>query len=257
MAIFALLFLIQPINYKLSSNIVFILPHSKTERRGCQTKTTMQASLKWKIAQFAEIRWWKNYLKDQTVEEYLAYKKNYWNEFLEGIHKNFSLPEDATVLDAGCGPAGVFIVLDSKHQVTAVDPLLDQYEENLPHFTKAQYPNTTFVTSGLEAYQPQKTHDHVFCLNAINHVSDLDLAIDQLVSCVAPGGTLYMSIDAHNHGFLKWIFRALPFDILHPHQYDLQEYSDMLTKRGLNVTQQIRFDKHPIFDYYLLVATKK
>ncbi len=215
----------------------------------------MQASLKWKIAQYAEIRWWKNYLKNQTVEDYLTYKQNYWKEFLDKIPQQYRPAAGQKMLDAGCGPAGIFIIFND-FEVTAVDPLLDQYEENLPHFSRLQYPYAKFITSGLEAYQGELQFDQVFCLNAINHVSDLGLAFDRLVDSVAPGGTLHVSIDAHNHGWLKWIFRALPFDILHPHQYDLQEYSDMLTQRGLKVEHSIRYGEHPIFDYHLLIARK-
>jgi 2-polyprenyl-6-hydroxyphenyl methylase/3-demethylubiquinone-9 3-methyltransferase len=215
----------------------------------------MQSTIKWKIAQFAEIRWWKNYLKHQTVADYLRYKRQYWHDFLHKIDPHFSLPAQARVLDAGCGPAGIFIVFD-RQQVTAVDPLLGHYERELPHFSPAQYPYAHFVESPLEAFMPDAPFAHVFCLNAINHVSDLAGALDRLAACVAPGGTLYLSIDAHNHDWLKWIFRALPFDILHPHQYSLREYAGMLEERGMKIAQEIRYSKHPIFDYYLLVARK-
>jgi len=116
----------------------------------------MQTSLKWKIAQFAEIRWWKNYLKNQTVEDYLVYKKDYWVKFIDKIPAQYRPNKGDNILDAGCGPAGVFIVME-EHQVTAVDPLLEQYESNLSHFSRARYPNTQFHTSTLEGYTPKNT----------------------------------------------------------------------------------------------------
>ena len=216
----------------------------------------MQTSLKWKIAQFAEIRWWKQYLGNKSVEDYHAYKTDYWKGFLNQIQEDFQFQPNDKILDAGCGPAGLFIILPD-NEVTAVDPLLGKYAENLPHFAQSNYPNVTFVESGLEGFKAENQFDHTFCLNCINHVADLPKALDNLVAATKKGGKIYLSIDAHNHSFLKWLFRAVPLDILHPHQYDLEEYSEMLKSRNCSIQQEIRYNKRTIFDYYLLVAEKQ
>jgi 2-polyprenyl-6-hydroxyphenyl methylase/3-demethylubiquinone-9 3-methyltransferase len=51
-------------------------------------------SLKWKIAQFFEIRWWRNYLSEKSKDEYLAWKRNYWQQFLKraGVLLNADKP---------------------------------------------------------------------------------------------------------------------------------------------------------------------
>ena len=38
-----------------------------------------------------------------------------------------------------------------------------------------------------------------------------------------------------NFQLLKYIFRLLPGDILHPHQFDLEEYKGMLKKAGFQI----------------------
>ena len=92
----------------------------------------MKTPSRWQFAQMLEIRWWKNYLKKKEVGNYLEWKKNYWNNFLLSIPVDLLKPGQL-VLDAGCGPAGIFIVL-SQHQVIGVGPLTDQYRQHLPHF---------------------------------------------------------------------------------------------------------------------------
>jgi 2-polyprenyl-3-methyl-5-hydroxy-6-metoxy-1,4-benzoquinol methylase len=215
----------------------------------------MSTSLKWKLAQFAEIRWWQNYLKSKSATDYKAYKTDYWKKFLNEIEPDFSFKPEDKILDAGCGPAGLFIILN-QNETTAVDPLLGKYEENLSHFSKSNYPNVNFVESGLEGFVEDEAFDHVFCLNCINHVADLPKSLNNLVDSTKKGGKIYMSIDAHNHQALKHLFRAVPLDILHPHQYDLAEYKTMLTSRGCEIKQEIRYNKRTIFDYYLLIAEK-
>lgn len=206
---------------------------------------------RWKMAQAAEIRWWQNYLSKKEPTEYLNWKKKYWRNFLKTC--NIEPQEGQRCLDAGCGPAGVFTVLDTQ-QVVAVDPLLTQYQEKLPHFVPQDYPFTSFITSSIEDFTPTSSFDFVFCLNAINHVDDIDKSVDRLLQALAPTGTLVFSIDAHNYQGFKRLFRLLPGDILHPHQYDLSEYENMLTSRGLKIINAHQIDKAFFFDYYVLLA---
>ncbi len=209
--------------------------------------------LRWKIAQAAEIRWWQNYLKRKPKADYLEWKKDYWTQLLK--ETEVEVKENDRILDAGCGPAGIFMIFNHNN-VDAVDPLLDDYKQKLDHFNPTDYPNVNFNNSPLESFKLSQPYDKVFCLNAINHVSDLDLCFDILNASVSRGGTLVCSIDAHNHSFFKHIFRLIPGDILHPHQYDLDEYKKMLTDRGFTIKKTLLKDKQFFFDYYILIAEK-
>lgn len=224
-------------------------------------------TLRWKIAQAAEIRWWQRYLKNKPTADYADWKRNYWHALLDRCGLSF-LNENTepashtgmgvtseTILDAGCGPAGIFMIFKNQ-AVDALDPLLDQYEATLPHFKKNDYPNVNFLSQPLEDFNEKGKYDAVFCLNAINHVADLQKSFDILVNSVKKDGHLVVSIDAHNYSFLKKIFQALPGDILHPHQFDLKEYTEMLTSRGCTIEKTLLYKPEFIFNYYILVCKK-
>ncbi len=215
----------------------------------------MKISRRWRVAQHFELRWWKNYLKNKDVNEYLTWKRNYWNDLLKRIDPSVKPTGHQHILDAGCGPAGIFIAL-APYQVTAIDPLLSIYEKNLAHFDPAMYPYVQFQTVALENFSEKESFDLVFCLNAINHVSDLQEAFQRLYDCTKKGGSLVVSIDAHNSSWIKRLFRLQPADILHPHQYDLAEYEQMLTQRGCTMLQTIVIKKEFLFNHYVLVARK-
>ena len=137
-------------------------------------------------------------------------------------------------------------------EVDAVDPLLERYRE-LAHFDPERQPWVQWHTGTLEAYAPAAPYDYVFCLNVINHVRDLGRALEVLAEALRPTGTLVLSVDAHRYAWLKPLFRAIPGDALHPHQFDLAEYEALCRARGLHVERRLRYKRETIFDYWILV----
>jgi 2-polyprenyl-3-methyl-5-hydroxy-6-metoxy-1,4-benzoquinol methylase len=212
--------------------------------------------LRWKIAQAAEIRWWQNYLKRKKPAEYLAWKSQYWRDFLQKIGLD-TLPTGATCLDAGSSLAGIFMVLEQQ-KVKAIDPLMSAYQEQLPaFFERAWYPHTQFETQRLEDLADENAYDVVFCLNVINHVADIKDALRRLWQALRSGGRLVLSIDAHNYKIFKYLFRIIPADILHPHQYDLREYQAMLQAFAPEAELKTQlFKREFFFNYHVLQITK-
>ena len=143
---------------------------------------------KWNIAQKLELAWWKRYLADKDVASYLVWKKEYWLKFINDLEDKISLNSNAKILDAGCGPAGIFTVL--KQETTAVDPLLDRYAEEIPHFKPSHYSNVRFVTSAIEDYNAVDEFDTIFCLNAINHTKHIEKSCKVLYNALKPEGEL-------------------------------------------------------------------
>ena len=225
-------------------------------------------SLRWNIAQWFELRWWQRYLSGKDKAQYYRWKKQYWNDLLAQIADVLPYRDAGSVADIGCGPAGIFIAFTPKPpeggfntksqvRVVASDPLLDTYAETLPFFDKEDFPYTTFITKQMEEFKPSEKFDIVFCMNAINHVADIDLAYDRLIDATKKDGYAVVSIDAHNYSFFKSLFRLIPGDILHPHQYDLQEYSEFMTSRGCTILKKQLVKKEFFFSHYVVVGQKR
>ena len=213
----------------------------------------MSQSMKWKIAQGLEIKWWRRYLKDKDVGEYLAWKRDYWRGFLRQINIHIREFDNARVLDAGCGPAGIFILLEDA-DVTAIDPLLDRYNAEIDHFSLEKYPGIVFKNTTLEAFHADEKFNYIFCLNALNHVSDIEKATANLMHHLAPGGQLILSIDCHKYNPLKHLFRLIPGDALHPHQMSLGDYKDLVVKCGGAVKEEVKLKGGRIFDYWAVLV---
>ncbi|MDB5227522.1 MAG: Methyltransferase type 11 [Bacteroidota bacterium] len=213
------------------------------------------ASRKWKLAQALEYKWWQNYLQKKDVSKYLDWKRNYWNNLLLSLSEYIEFPVGKNILDAGCGPAGIFMVL-SGNTVDALDPLLDRYK-SLEHFIPEKYPRINFINASIEALDHEEKYDLIFCMNAINHVNDIELCYDNLVKALKSGGYLIISTDAHRHEFLKKIFQLIPGDVLHPVQLNIMEYNTFLSKRNMETIHDILYKREMIFDYHITIAKKR
>lgn len=222
----------------------------------------MTPSLRWRLAQYFERRWWKRYLADKSVEEYLTWKKNYWQHMLDSLRllrpdlTDYLKAPGQQVLDAGCGPAGIFLILENQ-QVTAFDPLWNSYQQQFPQFEYDQMDYVSFEQAELESYQPPNEFDTVFCMNALNHVADIDASIVSLKKAIKPDGLIILSLDVHVSKFLNQVFRAVPGDILHPHQYTLPGYIRLLESHGLHFVANQCFKRGRVFDHHMVVVKKK
>jgi 2-polyprenyl-6-hydroxyphenyl methylase/3-demethylubiquinone-9 3-methyltransferase len=221
-----------------------------------QRKKDMKKTLKWNIAQRIELLWWKRYLKEKDADEYRTWKKQYWEEVLETIRTALPIQPGMSVLDAGCGPAGIFMNLEHC-AVDAVDPLINSYERDLPHFRRDLYPFVNFHNTPVEEFVSPKQYDIVFSTNAINHVSDIDRSYSVLSGMVKPGGALVITVDAHNYTFFKHLFRLIPGDILHPHQYDADEYSAFFPADKYSLMLKKSLRREFFFSHYVLVGRNR
>jgi 2-polyprenyl-6-hydroxyphenyl methylase/3-demethylubiquinone-9 3-methyltransferase len=216
-------------------------------------------SWKWSLAQWFELRWWKSYLKRKDKQTYLQWKRNYWNNLLHEMIPYISLNKWSTIVDLGCGPAGIFVAL-SENKVVAVDPLIDAYETQTHFFKKSDYPNVTFINDSIENFKSRginPKYDLVFCMNAINHVNDIQNSFQNLKALCKNEGSVVVSVDAHRFSSFKYLFRLIPGDILHPHQYDLKEYQQLLAGEDWQITACKELKQEFFFSHYWMVAKHK
>lgn len=212
-------------------------------------------SAKWQLAQRLELIWWKRYLAARASADYLEWKREYWLKRIREQQMESTIASAEQILDAGCGPAGIFIALEGK-TVTAIDPLLPKYEAEIDYFNTGDYPQVTFKCVSLEDFDESATYDLIFCLNAINHVSDIRRSLGNLYDKLESGGTLLLSTDAHRSDFWKAMFRAIPLDALHPQQFDRNDYLNLLAEAGFELISADS-EKHDFFFDYCFFKCRK
>lgn len=224
---------------------------SKTRGRPPIQQAGTNPSLRWRLAQWFEIRWWMRYLAPRQPQAYLTWKRSYWHSVMSRLSQR----PFGRLLDAGAGPAGIFTVLHGQ-EIDAIDPLMDQYETLLPHFSQSSYPQVKFFPIKIETWQTHKRYDFIFCMNALNHVEDINTSFQNLYEHLAPKGRLILTIDAHRSTLVKQVFRTIPGDLLHPHQLTLDDYLYFFYCRNMQVHAPTLLKPGTIFNHYLIEAQK-
>ncbi len=106
----------------------------------------------------------------------------------------------AVGLEAGCGSWSLFRVPDTVHLVG-----LDISEDQLSRNHRVQEK----MVADLQSVQLEPAYDLIVCIDVIEHLERPDLALDNLLAGLAPGGLLV--VKAPNPASFKgWITRSTP-----------------------------------------------
>jgi 2-polyprenyl-6-hydroxyphenyl methylase/3-demethylubiquinone-9 3-methyltransferase len=212
-------------------------------------------SLRYHLAQSLEQLWWRRYLGKQNPEKYIDWKRNYWIQFLEKLPSELIQADNQNLADLGCGPAGVFMVLQNQ-KITAVDPLLSKYETTT-FFDLKNYPWVNFKNAQIENLEPKEEFDGAFCLNAINHVQNLQVALQTIEKSLKPGGWLVLSSDVHKRKWSRKLLKNVSWiDPLHPQQDHAEDYENAFQDLKLNIQSSFRHGEKFLFEYRVWILRK-
>ena len=209
--------------------------------------------IKWKIAQFFELIWWKN-LNYSTNGKYLDQKTSYFSSIQDKINQVITPDKTDFVLDIGCGPSGFYMNLENK--VDAVDSLINSYEKWISFFSKQLYPNVKFHSTPFESYATNNKYDSIYSFNAINHFNDMSKSVLHMHDLLNDNGYLIIGVDVHKSNLAKTIFRIFQFDILHPYQLDNDDYLTLFEEKGFQLLHFETIKEKKVFNYCLYIFQK-
>ena len=137
----------------------------------------------------SELKFWKWLLEQDGHLGNLGYEKLFTDIF-DLQRKDYNAKR---VLDLGCGPCGSLEWADMTTQRVGLDPLAHDYLKLGADKHKMEY-----VAAGSENIPfPDSHFDIVTCLNALDHVDDLDRTVREIKRVVRRGGffLVYVEID--------------------------------------------------------------
>lgn len=133
--------------------------------------------------QFFEVEFWKNLYKSRP--DYKDFR------FQDGQEKMKFFPDlinrKGKGLDLGCGLLSVFTGLSN--QITAVDPLMDEYRAIL------DLPDNHIKADGENLLFKDKQFDYVFCVNVIDHTPSPEKMVSEIKRVLKNKGKLYFEVN--------------------------------------------------------------
>lgn len=131
-----------------------------------------------------ELSYWEHRKADEKVLRNAHYEYFYTTHF--GLDENFY--KGKKIIDIGCGPRGSLEWADMTAERVGLDPLANSYLKLGADKHKMQY-----VATGVEKIPyPDRYFDVVCSFNSLDHVDNLDRAIDEIIRIIAPGGLLLL-----------------------------------------------------------------
>ncbi|MBI4428789.1 MAG: class I SAM-dependent methyltransferase, partial [Ignavibacteriales bacterium] len=171
----------------------------------------------WKTAQEEELHCWSINREKLRRSDYLEIKKLYWQRLLSKIGILHVLGTDARILEVGCGPAGVFLLLprESRNdQYYVLDPLLARYKEMFPDY----FGRCVEVDSALETwrFQPDLRFDLILAINCIDHSLDIEKFLAQVRTLLSESGRAIVAVNTHQRRWTARLWKRFQ-KVIEPH----------------------------------------
>lgn len=150
----------------------------------------MPTGIQTSVKEGVELAFWNRHLKSSGGFYNGHFERNFTEIF--GLDKAHFAGKK--MLDIGCGPLGSLEWADNAAERVGVDPLAEKYLAMQPEPQQMRY-----VAAPAEALPFEDGHfDVVSCFNALDHVEDVQKAVDEAQRVLRPGGDLLLIVEI-NH----------------------------------------------------------
>lgn len=126
------------------------------------------------------------------------------------------IPEQARVLEVGCGSVGHIFFFGAAEAV-GVDPLADHYRILFPAW---QGRARTIAAGGENLPLPDSHFDVVICDNVVDHAENPRRILEEICRVLAPNGLLYFTVNVHHPAYQAassahalWRALGIPFEV--------------------------------------------
>lgn len=149
----------------------------------------------WRLAQRLESKFWETALEGHPdivstpgrpalQEKIFRYYEQVWGPRLAGL--------TGTVLEVGCGPAGIIASVGGGLRI-GVEPLLRALDSSEMKADPVSY----LCASGEALPLPDAAVDAVLCVNVVDHAPSPFPLLDEMLRVLKPGGELYLYVDVN------------------------------------------------------------
>jgi len=174
-----------------------------------------------------EVNWWKHFIfkhfsPDRETSEKLFLERfriectKRWDYICEPLSIDTYQYREAALLDIGNGPCGILNFIPGNIKV-GIDPNNKMYRENEILYNVEE--GVRYITCPAEKLPlPGEYFDFISCVNVLDHVSDPQIVLDEIIRVLKPGGVFFLSVDTR---------KEEETSLVHPHAFDGDKFIEM------------------------------
>lgn len=174
----------------------------RLEDNTSDSRAAVGSQATWEDSQAYELSFWKNEWPYRHLprNELVALRARDAGWFLGSMNFTKTATDvyegfRGRVLEVGCGPIGFFEAVRDV-QVTAIDPLMRAYSEQLPYARFGAIGNCTYSNDRIEGVQG--LFDYVVCSNVLDHTGDWRRFLTACMQRVSAAGNLLLYTHCRN-----------------------------------------------------------
>lgn len=185
-----------------------------------------KALRRWRHAQAEELNCWTEIRHKLQSAEYIEKKKEYWRRVLRKAGLSLDKLHEKRILEVGCGPSGIFLLLEPSSNILLLDPLMNDYKRLAPDLVRSH----RSVSEPLESADLCDRFDVVFAVNCIDHCSDIRLFLERLAAVTAARGTVVLAVNTHLREWTEFVWQKAQrfMEPHHPYHFTADGYSRLL-----------------------------
>lgn len=187
---------------------------------------------RWEKAQQYEQNWWSE--RGEIIN--FQYYKVFASQLVSDLKLIIEIKKDPSILEVGCGPAGISTYLDSDRKY-AIDPLND-YFVSVERFQQLRDQRTQYLTAKGESLPyKEESFDLVIMDNVLDHCENPEQVMKETLRVMKKGGVLYFQQNVYTlwGKGLRLGMEKFEIDKGHPHTFTKKDIYQLLNQIGLEV----------------------
>jgi SAM-dependent methyltransferase len=165
-----------------------------------------------------------------VYEEYAQLETTHWwfrgrRAIFDALIRYLDIPEEALLLDVGCGTGVNFTVLASYGRVIGLDRA-----EVAVRYARAHTTVPTFVSTATALPFVSNSFDLITAFDLIEHIDDDAICAHELARVCRPGGFIMVTVPA-----FQWLWGRQDIISHHKRRYRSDQLAQLFTHQGLEI----------------------
>lgn len=177
------------------------------------------------------------------------------DKFNEWMYHQVQPHCEGRILEIGSGIGNISYFFDRDGKDIDLSDIREQYRSYLRKtFEKRAVLDLDIVTDSFDTKHADKlgTYDAIFALNVVEHIKEDQLAIQNMVKLLKPGGKIVILVPAY-----QWLYNGFDVALEHYKRYTKRRLLNIFPTQGVRFVKSWYFNFAGIFGWYLVGSVLK